>query len=188
MVLSSRRSALACLGAAAGTALLSRRASATLVRGMTLEELVGRSQHALIGTPLDSRCVYLTIGGRRSLVTETRLRVEGVLALATPSDAELTIRTLGGQLDGVGEIVHGQAQLFRGEMCVGFLEPGPDGAYWVTGMAQGHYPLDRADSALVLRASPELPNIVNWDRSAVKRLTGTRLSEAERLVAGVGAR
>jgi hypothetical protein len=155
---------------------------------MTLEELVTRSQHAVIGTPLGARCSYLSIGGRRSLVTETRLRVEGVLALGAPPEAELTVRTLGGRLDGVGEIVHGQAEFEHGKLCLGFFERAPDGACWVTGMAQGHYPLETADAALVLHASPQLPTIRDWERSAVKRLVGTRLSEAERLVREVTPR
>ena len=68
-----------------GASLLSKPASATLVRGMSLQELVGRSQHAVMGTPLAAECAYLTIGGRRMLVTQTQLRVEGVLGLPTPS-------------------------------------------------------------------------------------------------------
>ena len=184
----SRRVALASLGLGAGASLLSRSASATLVRGMPLEELVGRSQHAVIGTPLDARCSYLVIGGRRMLVTETRVRVEGILALTAPSETELIVRTLGGRLDGVGELVHGQAELVVGKLCVGFLERTPEGACWVTGMAQGHYPLDKSDAAWVLQSSPQLPTIRDWERSAVKRLVGTRLSEAERLVAEAGSR
>ena len=152
---------------------------------MTLEELVGRSQHIVIATPLGARCVHLTIGGRRLLVTETHMRVEGVLALATPSEAELLVRTLGGQLDGVGELVHGQAEFHIGQLCLGFFERGPDGACWVTGMAQGHYPLSRSDSALTLEASPQLPTIRHWERSAVKRLVGTRLGEAQQIVTKV---
>src|SRR5437879_5825656 len=152
----SRRALLTSLGLAAGCELLPRAAWATLVRGMTLEELVARSQHAVIGTPLGARCSYLSIGGRRSLVTEMRLRVEGVLALGAPPEAELTVRTLGGRLDGVGEIVHGQAEFEHGKLCLGFFERAPDGACWVTGMAQGHYPLETADAALVLHPSPQL--------------------------------
>jgi hypothetical protein len=155
---------------------------------MSLQELVSRSQHAIIGTPLQARCSHLTIGGRRWLITETRLRVEGMLGLEPLADAELVVRTLGGQLDGVGEIVHGQAEFQQGRQCVGFLERAPDGACWVTGMAQGHYPLDRTDSALVLQASPQLPTIRDWEQSAVKRLVGTRLSEAESLIAGAKSR
>jgi len=155
---------------------------------MSLHELVSRSRHAVIGTPLDARCLYLTIGGRRLLVTETRLRIDGLLGLEPPGQAELAVRTLGGQLDGVGELVHGQAEFVRGQLCVAFFERAPDGACWVTGMAQGHYPLENADAGLKLRASPQLPVIRDWEQSAVKRLVGTRLSEAESLVAEVKSR
>jgi hypothetical protein len=184
----SRRAVLASLGAAAGAEFWPRVASATWVRGMSLQELVSRSRHAVIGTPLDARCLYVTIGGRRLLVTETRLRVDGLLALEPPGEAELAVRTLGGQLDGVGELVHGQAELVRGQLCVAFFERAPNGACWVTGMAQGHYPLEDADAALKLRASPQLPVIRDWEQSAVKRLVGTRLSEAESLVAAAKSR
>ncbi len=184
----SRRAALAAMGVGAGATLLPKAASATLVRGMTLDELVARSQHAVIGTPLTTRCQYRTIGGRRMLVTETQVRVEGVLGLAAPNEGALTVRTLGGQLDGVGEIVHGQAQLEVGRLCAGFFERDADSVCWFTGMAQGHYPLAPAGAAWVLGASPQLPTIRDWERSAVKRLVGLRLSEAQRLVAETGAR
>jgi hypothetical protein len=188
MLGTSRRSVLVSIGAGLGATLLSRAASATLVRGMTLEELVQRSQHAVVCTPLSAESRYLTIGGRRMLVTETSARVEGALGLPQPSEGLLTLRTLGGQLNGVGELVHGQAELRVGRLCAAFLERAPDGACWLTGMAQGHYPLDSADAAWVLRQSPQLPTIRDWERSAVKRLVGTRLSEAERLVAEASGR
>jgi len=178
----SRRSLLAALGAAAAAELLPRAASATLVRGMTLAELVDRSQHVIIGTATGARCLYQSFGSKRMLVTETRMRVEGVLGLTPTSERELSVRTLGGQLAGAGELVHGQAEFSQGMPCVAFFERTPDGQCWVTGMAQGHYPLERADAALVLHPSPQLPTMIDWDRSAVKRLVGTRLSEAEQLV------
>jgi len=184
----SRRAALASLGLGATATLFPRLASATLVRGMTVEELVGRSQHAVIGTPVGARCLYAVLGGRRQIVTETRLRVDGVLGLPAPSETELTVRTLGGVIDGAGELVHGQAELSVGELCVGFFERASDGTCWVTGMAQGHYPLEHRDAALVLQHSPQLPTLLDWEHSAVKRLVGARLSEAERLVAGVSVR
>ena len=188
MVSLSRRAALTSLAIGAGAQLLPRRARATLVRGMTLPELVLRSQHALIGTPEDARCVHALIGGRRMLVTETRLRVEGLLALSAPRERVIVVRTLGGQLDGVGEVVHGQAELTRGRQCAAFFERGPDGACWVTGMAQGHYELVRSDGGLVLQAGQHLPTIADWEHSAVKQLSGLRLSEAERLVAAAVGR
>jgi hypothetical protein len=179
---------LASLSAVAGVQLLPRTASATLVRGMTLAELVGRSQHAIIGTATDARCLYQNFGSKRMIVTETRMRVEGVLGLTAPAERELSVRTLGGQLDGAGELVHGQAEFGRGKPCVAFFERTPDGLCWVTGMAQGHYPLNQTDSALVLQASPQLPAIVDWEQSAVKRLVGAHLDQAERLIAAVKSR
>jgi hypothetical protein len=184
----SRRSTLASLGLGVAATLLARAASATLVRGMTLAELVGRSQHVVVATPLGARCSYVTLGGRRMLVTETLVRIDGVLGLRAPSESELTVRTLGGRLDGVGEIVHGQAELQLGQRCTAFFERAPDGICWVTGMAQGHYPLDPVDSTWLLRANPQLPTIRDWEQCAVKRLVGTRLGEAERLVAEASAR
>ncbi len=184
MVELSRRAWLSGLGAAA-SGLITRVSSATLVRGMPLDELVGRSQHALLFTPLEARCAYRTIGERRMLVTDTRVRVEGTLALEEPSDSELVIRTLGGQLDGVGVLVHGQAELRRGQLSVGFLERAPDGACWVTGMAQGHYPLAARPAALVLQASPQLPTLLDWQHSAVRLLADKSLGDAEQLVSGV---
>jgi hypothetical protein len=149
---------------------------------------VSRSLHAVVGTPFAARCSYSTIGGRRMLVTETRLRVDSVLALTAPGQAELVIRTLGGVLDGVGELVHGQAEFQAGKQCVAFLERDADAACWVTGMAEGHYPLAASEGSLILRASPQLPTIRDWEHSAVKRLVGTRLSEAQSLIAETRSR
>jgi hypothetical protein len=184
----SRRAWLASLGVVASAELAPRVACATLVRGMSLPELVSRSRHAVLGTPLASHCFYLSIGGQRKIVTETRFRVEGTLGLEPPGEAELAVRTLGGQLDGAGELIDGQALLRPGQLCLGFFERAEDGACWVTGMAQGHYPLAQSDSGLMLRASPQLPRIRDWEQSAVKRLVGTRLSEAESLIAEAQSR
>ena len=183
MVSISRRAALTALGVGGAAQLLPRTASATLVRGMPLKELVARSQHAVLGVAEAARCTHVEIGKQRRLVTETRLRIEGVLALTQPSESVLVVRTLGGELDGVGELVHGQAEFEPGKLCAAFFERAADGACWVTGMAQGHYPLERAGGSLVLHASPRLPTIRDWEQSAVKQLNGKRLSEAERLVA-----
>jgi len=155
---------------------------------MSIDELVGRSQHAVLVTPVGSHCLRAKIGGRTMIVTEIQVRVEGVVGLTSPGESELAVRSLGGQLAGSGELVHGQAELQPGQLCVVFLERMPDGICWVTGMAQGHYPLERNGASFVLRASPELPTIRDWEQSAVKRLVGARLSEAERLVASARAR
>lgn len=178
-----RRSFLGCLGAAASSGLISSQARATLLRGLSLEELVGRSAFIVVLSALDSESHYLDIGGRRSIVTDTRVRIEDVLAKALPQAQELVVRTLGGRVGDVGELVHGQPALSLGSPDVAFLKLGADGAHWFVGMAQGHYPLTGATPAEIkLSASAQLPDIRDYERCAVRRLRGSLLSVATRMV------
>lgn len=180
MLETTRRGALLGL-ASAGAGLYAAPAQATLVRGLSLAELAQRSQHIGVLEPRDSSCRYVSIGGRKSLVTDTRVRVHEVWAGA--GEGELLLRTLGGRKDGVGELVHGQPEFRLGERAVGFLKLGRDGqVWWMTGMAQGHFPLTDASQAARLLASPSLPEIVELERSAVKQLVGQKLGEARELV------
>jgi len=57
------------------------------------------------------------------------------------------------------------------------LLQGPDGLHYVNGMAQGHYPL-RQSAARELTRSPDLPEILNFEDSAVKALVGSELASA----------
>jgi hypothetical protein len=156
-------------------------ARATLVRGLSLPVLVQRSERILVLEPLASACRYADIGGRRSIVTDTRVGVHESWTGA--SEGELVLRTLGGRLEGVGELVHGQPVLELGTRAVGFLKLGHDGReWWMTGMAQGHFPLTDASESSRLMASRGLPDIVNVEMSAVQRLVGRRLDEARELV------
>jgi hypothetical protein len=168
--------------ASLGALLISGRASATLMRGLSLKAMVGRSQHVLLLTALESHCLYAEIAGRRAIVTETRLSIDDVIAKETPNDGEVLIRTLGGQLDGEGELVHGQAEFSQGGQCVTFLTRGDDDTLWVTGMAQGHFPVDRATAEQRLAASPHLPTIRDWEGCAVRALVGRALPEARQLI------
>lgn len=154
------------------------------MRGLSLRALCEQSRHIVRVTSRQARCVSLPIAGRPMIVTETSLRVEDVLSKARPSSAEIVVRTLGGVLDGVGQLVHGQAQFAIGAACVAFLTRAPDGALWVTGMAQGHYPLvpiERAEP--LLSASPRLSALHDFEHSAVRGLVGQNLAHARQLIA-----
>ena len=178
-----RRSFLGCLGAAASTSLLTEAARATLLKGLSLEELVERSGFIVVLTALDSRSHYEEIGGRRSIVTDTRVRVEDVLAKAEPADQELLVRTLGGRVGGVGEIVHGQPTISAASADVAFLKLGADGAHWFVGMAQGHYPLvGQVQAERKLIQSAQLPEIRDYERCAVRKLSGLKLTRATELL------
>lgn len=172
-------------GAAATSAAFTLRAGsaqATLLRGLPLPVLVLRSGRVVVLEPLEAVCRYALIGGRRSIVTDTQVAVHHSWH-GNDRATQLTLRTLGGRLDGVGELVHGQPLLELGVRGVGFLKWGREGdVWWTTGMAQGHYPLTGAGDDARLLADRQLPTLVNLQTSAVKQLVGRRRSEAEQLV------
>lgn len=161
------------------SSLTPRRASATLSRGLPLDLLVGRSRHIVVLKPIDSHSHYVVLGGRRCIVTDTRVGVEESVAKGAPEQGELVVRTLGGRVGTVGEIVHGQAELEPGRVSLAFLKPGPDGAHWFVGMAQGHYVLEDFPAPDArLRASRNLPMLRDWYGSAARFLAGKRLDAA----------
>jgi hypothetical protein len=182
-VVKGRRLFLGALGGALGSLVLERTASATLSRGLSLRELVRSSGHAVVATPLESTSQWVTIGGQRQIVTDTRVRIDEVLALDAPAENELWIRVLGGVVGKLGQRVEGQAELVLSKPSALFLWPTSPVLAYVTGSAQGHYPL-KADTRSIwrLQPSPGLPELVERERSAVSTLSGTTLPEARELV------
>ncbi len=175
----SRRGLLVGLATGAVASTFSVTASATIVRALSLPALVQGSRRIVVVTALASESHFEELGRRRRVVTDTRMRVEEGLAKADGVDSELLVRTLGGSIGRLGERVHGQAQLVLGEPCVAFLLQGPDGLHYVNGMAQGHYPLRGTGAAgRQLARSADLPEILDFDSSAVKALVGSQLGSA----------
>lgn len=178
----NRRGLLRVAAAAAIGVLGGKPAHASVARALRLEELTGRSRHVLLGEPLDSYSHWERVGQRKHIVTYTRLLTHDVLAGADPEDNEVLVRTLGGRVGELGELVHGEARLTLGERSVLFVMPS-QGALAVTAMAQGHYPLLKdARGAERLLRSREARELVNEVGAAVRRLPGLQVSEARALV------
>lgn len=180
----TRRGLLVGVGAGLASGVFTQQAAATIVRSLSLPALVQGSRRIVVLTPLSAESHVEELGRRRRIVTDTRVRVEEAVAKAAGLPSELMVRTLGGTMGDVGELVHGQAQLTVGQQCVTFLLEAPDGLHYVNGMAQGHYPL-RGASARQLASSPDLPKILDFDSSAVKTLVGSELGEATRRIRGL---
>src|SRR3954466_7081425 len=121
MGLVSRRGLLVGLASGAAASAFGARASATIVRAMSLPALVQGSRRILVITPLSAESHFEDLGRRRRIVTDTRVRVEEAVAKGEGADSELMVRTLGGSIDKLGELVHGQARLVLGQACVAFL-------------------------------------------------------------------
>jgi hypothetical protein len=109
---------------------------------LSMSELVSGATLVVAGTPLESRSLWegdASTHGRR-IVTYTRVRVDRLLD-GTPRP-EVWIRTLGGEVDDIGQQVAGEAVLRVAEPALLFLRDRSDGTHVVVGMSQGQYLLD----------------------------------------------
>jgi hypothetical protein len=179
-----RRQSLGLMGIFAATLASANVAHATTARAVSLPDLVRRSTRVARATALDSFARSEDIGGARHIVTYSRMRIDD--SIHGPSgDSETLVRTLGGRVADLGEIVHGEAELVLHETCLVFLMIDPNGVEVVTGMAQGHYPItiDGAGTPR-LRLSRNMPQLVGGATSAVAQLTGKPFTEARALILG----
>jgi len=172
-----RVAAVGALGALVGSP-----AEASLGRAVRLQELTARSQHVVLGETLDADSVWEQVGRRKHIVTYSRVRALELLAGADPHQDELLVRTLGGYIGELGELVHGEASLAIGSRSLLFVMPVPN-ALAITAMAQGHYPLLRDKTgAERLQRSPHAAELLGEPGAAVTRLPGLQLSEARSLL------
>jgi hypothetical protein len=182
----SRRRVLGAIGVGCAALASPRLAFATMARAITLPELVGLSQYALVGTATDASSRWETVEGSRRIVTYTRVEVTQPIDGRPPPDTTLLLRTLGGRVGDIGQLVHGEARFELGAPSVVFIAPDEDGVFGITAMAQGHYPLGTdPDAAVRLRVSPNIPALTRVEGSAVQRLVHRTVVEAEGLVSGI---
>jgi hypothetical protein len=183
----SRRGLVLGFSACAAGLLLPLRAHAGLARPIALSELVRTSRHSVVGIPREAFSRWEVIGRGRRIVTHTRLGVDRLVSGAQVPDGELWVRTIGGRVGNIGQVVEGEAVLRLGERALVFVTPSPDSVLHVTALAQGHYPL-RADAAGVerLMPSPRLSALLKGEQSAVRTLVGRKLVEAIDLVQQAG--
>lgn len=119
--------------------LLPREAQASVAIAVSLEDLARASSVIARVTALDRESSWED--GR--IVTYSRVRVDDVIAGAAPaSSRELRIRTLGGRVGDVGQLVEGEPLLVPSESSIVFLAARPSGtglpiALVVVGRAQG---------------------------------------------------
>jgi hypothetical protein len=161
-------------------------ASATLARALSLPQLVGLSRYCLVGTATDANSRWETVGNSRRIVTYARVQVTQPIDGRPPPDTTLMLRTLGGRVGDIGQLVHGEVRFELGAPMVIFLAPDVDGILGVTAMAQGHYPLrTQADGIARLQSSPDMPSLLSVQGSAVERLVTRTVVEAEYMVSDI---
>jgi hypothetical protein len=177
----TRRSALVFLGFGALGLGLTKAAQASVARALSLVDLSRQSERVLVGTALQASSRWESVGGRKRIVTYTRVRVDELVA-GEAGDSEILVRTLGGKVGKIGQVVHGEALLLLNEAALLFIGYAPDGVIGVAGMSQGHYPIRPDDKGTRrLRPSPRSFEILG-DDSAARRLSGRTIADARDLV------
>jgi hypothetical protein len=179
------------LGAALAVAVIWEcRADATVVAAIPLNDLVSMSEWVVVAEAKSARSHYETIGGSRRMVTDTTLEVTSAVTPNRSSrDVEsktIVVRTLGGNVGDLAQVVLGEAVFPHGVSQLLFLDEGSDHRFRVAAMAQGQYPIVAgADGTRRLRPSSGLDVIVNPQQSAVSALAGKTVEQAQQLVQAV---
>lgn len=146
---------------------------------MSMSELLAASTYVVVGTTGDHYCVWEDLPGGRRIVTYTRVKIERSV-VGSPG-SEVFVRTLGGVVGSIGQLVAGDAKFAEGERAVLFLAKN-SGALVVAGLAQGHYPITvDAKGKSVLRPSPDAGALIPRRGpviSAQEALVGSPLEDA----------
>ncbi|HUB10020.1 MAG TPA: hypothetical protein VMB50_23655 [Myxococcales bacterium] len=135
-------------------------AAASIARALSLDDLAARAEVVVLGR-VTAQAPRWTPDHRR-IVTRVTVRVEELWKGS--AGATITVLRPGGELDGLGQVVLGEARFAVGELVVLFLVKRGD-FYRVVGMSQGAFRVeggtatqDLRELALV-RASPDGPRI-----------------------------
>lgn len=142
----SARRTSATLGGLALVLLFSlapRAASATVLTQLSLSDMAARSAHVLVGTVEQVRPQLLSDQG--VIVTEVTVRCTRSLRGVREGQV-LTVRHLGGTVNGIGQRVFGEASYRVGEEVL-LLAEERAGSYYAVGMAQGALHIDRSSGA-----------------------------------------
>lgn len=116
-------------------------ARASVSIAVTWDGLLRESTAAAIVTPIEARSVWEN--GR--IYTYTHVRIDRAMAGDLGTGGDAWVRTMGGVVGKIGQIVDGEPVLAPGQSSLLFLHPGPVGAYEVTARGQGQFPVVRDD-------------------------------------------
>jgi hypothetical protein len=131
-----RASALAFLvpiAAGAAVSTSARESEASVSIAILLDDLVRDTTSVDVVTPIEAHAVWED--GR--ICTYTRVHVDRPIAGALGAGREEWVRTLGGVVGKVGQMVEGEPVLTVGRPSMLFMREGPPGALVVTARAQG---------------------------------------------------
>ncbi|MGK0361689.1 MAG: hypothetical protein ACI9U2_004007 [Bradymonadia bacterium] len=124
--------------------LLSTAASATIVERFDLSRLVKTADLIVVGEVLSAKAAWRE--GR--IVTTIQMRNDGLIKGA--ADATIAVEVLGGQVEGLGQLVRGMPRFSPGERVAVFLQKAPSGAWRTVGLSQGKLRVEAGVTGLKL--------------------------------------
>ena len=138
--------------ACAGLLCLAAVAAASVSLPVTWDALLRGSTASAVVSPREATAVWE--GGR--ICTYTHVHVDRAIAGDLTTGGDAWVRTLGGVVGKVGQIVDGEPVFSPGRASLVFLRPSVSGAYDVTARGQGQFPVvagaDAAHSPTVIRS------------------------------------
>lgn len=154
---------------------------------LSLAQLVAKSRHIVLATPVEQVSAWEDEAGLRRIVSYTTLDLHHSLDGRALPSVSSTVRTLGGRVGELGQRVMGEAELAVGTPALCFLTGAPGGhesVFRIAGMAQGYYSVAERAHELRLRASFEqLGHAHARATSAMARLHDQPLSACEQWIA-----
>lgn len=129
-----------------------RPAPASVLTKLSLGDMAGRADRALVGTVEEVRSRFVGDGGY--IVTEVRIRCTREL-LGVPAGSVFTVTHLGGEVGEIGQKVFGEASYQVGQEVL-LLAEERVGAFFAVGMAQGALHIEREPRSGERRVHVEL--------------------------------
>jgi hypothetical protein len=169
-------SALALGTGALGSLAFEREAHASVSIAALFDELVRDSSAAVVVTPVEQKAVWEN--GR--IYTYTRVRVERTMGGAAPGAAAdgTWVRTMGGSVGDIGQLVDGEAVLTMGRSSLLFVQPLADqgpGVFVVTARAQGQFAMVTGeDKAIRFQRAAAVGALVTPPQDRLAKITQMR--------------
>lgn len=163
---------LCTLAALTAAGLVASSASASEIPKMSLEQVYDASDAIVHGRVVAQESKWESVGGNNLIFTYTDVEVYSALK-GPASSRRVTVRTVGGHVDGYNQALIGEAVLTKGEEVVLFLE---NEAGWsapaVVGFFQGKYAVDHTSMG------PQVVRDTGAEAGKAPRLDGISAGDA----------
>ena len=126
-----------CLAVFAASATTTHDARASVSFAVAYDDMVADSEAVAVVTPLEQRSVW----EENRIITYTRLRVEEGVAGSLAGGTETWVRTLGGSVGKIGQLVDGEPVFVQGKSSLVFVRAYKPGTFAVLARAQGQFPV-----------------------------------------------